>query len=224
MKTPILSLLSAVAILTSVTASAADALKDAAHPKFGGDGFTVVFDGKDMSNLKTDGNWKVQDDGTLDLVPRPGEKGWTRYGSYLWLKGDYADFIVDFEFKYGKGGNSGLYFRIGDEKDATASGFEIQILDSHGAKKELGHHDMGGVIRTTGPLGNASKPAGEWSRMTASLQDGQLKVILNGKLVQEFNLAEKKDAKKELAPKGKIAIQDHGQPFSVRNIQVKRLD
>ena len=202
----------------------AEPLQAAKHPEVGADGFTTVFDGKDLSKVKTKGNWQVQEDGSLKLVPRAGEKGWTRYPSYLWLPGDYGDFVVDFEFQYGKGGNSGLYFRISDEKDATASGHEIQILDSHGQKKALGHHDMGGVIRTNAPLGNASKPAGEWSRMTVSLKDGQLKVLLNGKLVQDFKLAEKLPANKELVAKGKIAIQDHGQPFSVRKIQVKSLE
>lgn len=223
MKVTRLLLSSSLACLLSAVA-AAEPLLDAKHPEFGADGFTAVFDGKDLSKLKTKGNWQIQEDGSLKLVPRAGEQGWTRYPSYLWLAGDYGDFVVDFEFQYGKGGNSGLYFRISDEKDATASGHEVQILDSHGQEKALGHHDMGGVIRTSAPLGNASKPAGEWSRMTVSLKDGQLKVILNGKLVQDFKLAEKLAANKELVAKGKIAIQDHGQPFSVRKIQVKSLD
>ena len=61
------------------------------------EGFTTIYDGKDLSKIKTTGNWKIQKDGSLYLEPRPGEKGWTRYGSYLWLKEDYADFVFDFE-------------------------------------------------------------------------------------------------------------------------------
>ena len=60
--------------------------------------FTVIYDGKDLSNIDTKGNWLIQDDGSLFLKPRPGEKGWQRYESYLYLKGDYADFTVDFEY------------------------------------------------------------------------------------------------------------------------------
>ena len=180
-------------------ATAAEALQDASHPKFPGEGFKVVFDGTDRSKLETQGNWVVKPDGILELVPRPGEHGWKRYGSYLWLPGEFADFVVDFEFQYGKGGNSGLYFRIGDTSDATASGFEIQILDSFGKGPKLGHHDMGGVIATNGPLGNASKPAGEWNRMTARLEGGRLTVVLNGKLVQDLDLADKKPPNKQLA-------------------------
>ena len=61
------------------------------------DGYTTLT-GKDLSNFKTEGNWKVEDGGVLHLVPREGEKGWKRYGSYLWLKQQYADFSLDLEY------------------------------------------------------------------------------------------------------------------------------
>ena len=157
------------------------------------------------------------------MEPRPGEKGWSRYGSYLWLKEDYKDFVFDFEYKHEKGGNSGLYFRIYDESDPTAHGFEVQILDCFG-KKKLGQHDLGGVIQTAGPLANGSKPAGEWNRMVVTMKEGRLSVVLNGKTVQDkLDLAASKPKNKKLADSGKIAIQDHGQKFWVRNLKVKSL-
>ena len=192
------------------------------HPADGDTSFTTIYDGKDLSKIKTEGNWKIQDDGSLHLTPRPGESGWTRYGSYIWLKDDYADFVFDFEYKHEKGGNSGLYFRCADEVDPTKSGFEVQILDCYG-KKELGQHDLGGVIQTAGPAKNASKKPGEWNRMTVTMKGDHLTVVLNGQLVQDINLAEKKPKDKELAPSGKICIQDHGLPFTVRNLRVKKL-
>ena len=132
--------------------------------------------------------------------------------------------MVDLDFKYEEGGNSGLYFRISDESDATAHGWEVQILDNYGQDTPLTNHDMGGVIGTSPPLENASLEPGEWNQMTVELVGTRLKVLLNGTLVQDFDLRERKPADKELADEGRIAIQDHGQPFSVRNIQVKRLD
>ncbi|MEM7385617.1 MAG: DUF1080 domain-containing protein [Verrucomicrobiota bacterium] len=206
------------ALISSAALMALGSVASADHHEF-----TTVFDGKDLSKIKTEGNWKIQEDGSLYLDPRPGEKGWTRYGSYLWLKEDYKDFVVDFEYKHPKGGNSGLYFRIYDESDATAHGFEVQILDCFG-KEKLGPHDLGGVIKTAGPLVNASKKPGEWNRMIVTMKDGKLTVELNGKKVQDqLDVAAKKPADKKLAEKGKIAIQDHGQPFWVRNIKVKSL-
>ncbi|MEM1294874.1 MAG: DUF1080 domain-containing protein [Verrucomicrobiota bacterium] len=212
MKTPLFLSFALFVSLVSVHAEAADA-----------EGFTIIYDGKDLSKIKTEGNWMIQEDGSLHLEPRPGEEGWKRYGSYIWLKEDYADFVFDFEFKYGKGGNSGFYFRCADEIDPTKSGFEVQILDSYGVEKELGHHDMGGVIKTNGPLKNMSKPAGEWNRMVVTMKGDNLHVVLNGEVVQDINLAEKKPEDKTLVPSGKICIQDHGQPFTVRNLRVKRL-
>ena len=92
------------------------------------------------------------------------------------------------------------------------------------AKRSLGPHDLGGVIKTAGPLVNASKKPGEWNRMVVTLKEGKLTVELNGRKVQDgLDLAAKKPKDKKLAAKGKIAIQDHGQPFWVRNIKVKKL-
>ncbi len=186
------------------------------------EGFETIYDGKDLSKIQTTGNWKIQDDGSLYLEPRPGEKGWQRYNAYLRLKEDYTDFVFDFEYKHEAGGNSGFYFRVADEADPVASGFEVQILDCWG-KEELGQHDLGGVIKTAGPLVNASKKPGEWNRMIVTLKGSRLTVELNGQKVQDIDLLEKKPADKALAATGKLSIQDHGQPFWVRNLRVKRL-
>ena len=58
-------------------------------------GFVTIFDGTDLSKLETEGNWKIQDDGSLYLEPRDGEEGWKRYHHYLWLKDNYGDFVFE---------------------------------------------------------------------------------------------------------------------------------
>jgi len=186
--------------------------------------FETIYDGSDLSRIETEGNWQIQEDGSLYLEPREGESGWKRYGSYLWIDGEYVDFVFDFEFKYEEGGNSGFYFRVADESDPVQSGFEVQILDCHGKEGELGHHDMGGVIRTAGPLANACREPGAWNRMVVTLRGSKLTVKLNGTLVQDrLDLMTKKPDGKTLAPEGKLCIQDHGQKFWVRDLKVKRL-
>lgn len=203
----------------------ADPANEVDHPPFPAEDFAILFDGKNLEKFTTEGNWKVNDGKVIELVPRPGEEGWERYGSYLWFPGeDYADFTADFEFKYEKGGNTGFYFAVSDRVDATANGFEVQILDSFGETKKLIHHDMGGVINTSPASENASLAPGEWNRITVTYEKGHLTVILNDKKVQDIDLAEKKPADKALAEKGSLAIQDHGQPLFLRNIQVKKLD
>lgn len=197
---------------------------EAGHPEKNAEGFVAVFDGADLSKLKTEGNWQIQEDGSLYLEPREGETGWKRYQDYLWLPDAYGDFVFDFEFKHEAEGNSGFYFRISDDSDPTLHGFEVQIKDSRGLEDEkMGHHDLGGVIKTQGASKNMSKEPGKWNRMTVSMKGNQLTVVLNGELIQDFDLSEKKPEDKVLPAEGLIAIQDHGIPFWVRNLQVKRL-
>src|SRR5689334_15490355 len=87
--------------------------------------------GKDLTkNWTTTGNWILGEDGAVTLKPRQGESGWTRYDAYLWLKGEYQDFEIDFEYKVEKGGNSGFYFHVGDVKKPVETGIEVQIYDS----------------------------------------------------------------------------------------------
>ena len=196
----------------------------AEHPAPDAEGFVTIFDGSSMEHLETEGNWKVAEDGSLVLEPREGEEGWTRYHHYLWLKETYGDFVFDFEYKLPAGGNSGFYFRAADRSDPVASGYEVQIMDSSGKPDdEMGPHDLGGIIKTKGASKNMSREPGEWSRMTVRLEDGQLIVTLNGEVIQDFDLAEEKPEGKELADEGLLSIQDHGQPFAVRNLRVKRL-
>lgn len=194
------------------------------HPEKEAEGFEVVFDGSNMEKLETEGNWTIGEGGALVLVPREGESGWKRYHHYVWLKESYGDFVFDFEYKHPKGGNSGFYFRVADKADPVTSGFEVQILDSLGKPDgKMGHHDNGGIIKTQGASKNMSKEPGEWNRMTVTMKGNQLKVVLNGEEIQNFDLAEKKPADKALASKGLISIQDHGQPFSIRNLRIKPL-
>lgn len=184
------------------------------------EGFTELTNGKDLSNFETEGNWKVEDDGAISLVPRPGEKGWTRYGSYLWFPKKYKDFEAHVEFKLPKKGNSGFYFRCADKIDPTKRGIEVQILDSHG-KEKLGHHDGGGVIRTAGPAKNMNKPAGEWNALVVRCVGTHLVVHLNGEQIQDLKLDQ--GPMKDRPLEGWIGLQDHGQPLHLRNIKIKEL-
>ncbi len=186
------------------------------------DGFVALYNGKDLTNFETEGNWIPEDDGVLSLQPRPGEKGWTRYGSYLWADKQYGDFIFDVEYKHPKGGNSGVFVRVKDPKNPVNTGIEVQILDSHGKKGKLGHHDCGGVIRTTGPSKNMAKPAGEWNRMIVTCKGSHMKVELNGEQIIDLDLAD--SAVKDRPLKGYVGLQDHGQLIWFRNIRIKPLD
>ena len=185
------------------------------------DGFVTLYNGKDLTGWTTTGNWLAEADGVLAIRPREGELGWKRYSAYLYTEKKYDDFIFKLEFKIPPEGNSGVFLNVADIADPVGQGLEVQILDSFGVEKELGHHDNGGIIKTAAPKKNASRPAGRWNQMTITSQGDQLKVELNGELIQDINLAES-DAK-DMPKSGRLALQDHGLPLEFRDIRIKEL-
>jgi hypothetical protein len=182
--------------------------------------FVPMFDGRTLSGWQSTGNWVVEEGGVITLKPRPGEEGWQRYDAYLTTARKYKDFILDLEFKIGEGGNSGVFLRVGDLQNHVDSGFEIQILDTHG-KENPGPHDCGGVIGTAAPSKNMAKPAGEWNRYIITCQGSQLKVELNGEQIIDLELD--KSAVKDRPSEGYISFQDEGKRVWYRNVRIREL-
>ena len=162
----------------------------------------------------TSGNWIVEKDGVLLIQPREGEQGWQRYGDYLWSEKKYKDFVLDVEYAYPPGGNSGVYFRVADRGNPVETGIEAQILDSSKKGEPLGHHDHGGIIRTVGATKNMSRPPNQWNRMVVTCVANHLQVDLNGEQITDIQLNE--GAMKDRPLEGYIGLQDHGQPHNLR--------
>ncbi len=185
--------------------------------------FESLFNGKDLSGWTTTGNWLPQDDGSLLIEPRAGEKGWQRYDAYLWSEKKYKDFVLDVEYLYPPGGNSGIYFRVADRNDPVEQGIEAQVLDSSAKKDPLGPHDHGGIVRTVGPSKNMSRPPHEWNRMVITCVGSHLQVELNGEQIVDTRLDE--GPMKDRPLEGYIGLQDHGEPNNLkfRNIRIREL-
>lgn len=186
-------------------------------------GWTRLYNGTDLTGWKTTGNWIAEPDGVLLISPREGELGWQRYADYLLTEKAYGDFILDLEYAYPKGGNSGVFFRIGDASDPVTTGIEAQILDSLGHTGEMTHHDHGGIISTQGASSNRSRTPGEWNRMIITARGQRLQVDLNGAQIIDIQLDE--SAVKDRPLKGFIGLQDHGRANEVRfrNLWLKEL-
>ena len=178
--------------------------------------------GDDLSkHWTTKGNWKI-DDGVVTLEPRPGEKGWTRYDSYLWLNDKYKDFEIEFEYKVEPRGNSGFYFNVGDRADPVAKGIEVQIYDAPASKDaKLTDHTSGGVIPGIPPKKNTAKPAGEWNRMRVLRKGNDVYIVLNNETVNQIQLDNPR--LKGRPDSGYIGFQDHGLPLALRNIRIRAL-
>lgn len=184
--------------------------------------FIDLLAGGDLKeHFQTTGNWSLSEHGVVQLQPREGEKDWTRYGDYLWLKNEYQDFQCEFEYRHEKGGNSGLYFNVTDRRKAVGTVIEVQIRDSAGAKHLDAHAVTGGILPRVAPRANATKPAGEWNHMSVTSVSGEVTVRLNGVLVNNVDLSHPQLKTK---PKlGFIGFQDHGLPFWLRNMRIREL-
>jgi hypothetical protein len=186
-------------------------------------GVDLLAGGDLNKNWFTEGNWKLDKDGVVQLVPRKGESGWTRYNMYLWAKQKYTDFVADFEYKVAKGGNSGFYFHVSDLKDPVKNGIEVQIYDSasKSPKDKLSDHDSGGIIPGFPPTKRNARPAGEWNHMVVTVKGKKVHVELNGETVNEVSLDQGQLGSR--APSGYIGFQDHGLPLALRHIKVREL-
>jgi len=177
------------------------------------------------THWETTGNWETQNDGSVQLTPRKGESGWTRYDAYLTSKKQYKNFEVQFDYKVEEHGNSGFYFHVGNVKDPVSTGIEVQIYDSGSKAKDakLTDHDSGGVIPGIPPTKNTAKPAGEWNTFDITVKGETLTIKLNGEQVNEVDLQANEKLKTRPAS-GFISFQDHGLPLSLRNIKIRELE
>ncbi len=185
--------------------------------------FKPLYNGKDLSGWKTTGNWLVQQDRSLLIQPRAGEKGWQRYDAYLWSEQKYKDFVLDLEYAYPPGGNSGVFFRVGDRDNPVSTGIEAQILDSSTKEGPLGPHDHGGIIGTAAASANMSQPPHHWNRMVVTCIGSHLQVELNGRQIIDTQLDQ--GAVKDRPLEGYIGLQDHGEPNNIkfRDIRIREI-
>jgi len=175
-----------------------------------------------LSHWQTDGNWTVNDAGHVVLEPRAGEEGWKRFGDYLTSRKTYGNFELHVEYRIPEDGNSGVFFRVQNPSKPVTTGIEAQVLDSFDERGKLGPHDNGGIIDTSGPSRNMSRPAGSWNHMIVIARDHHLRVVLNGEQIQDLSL--KNTSVADRAMEGHISLQDHGRPFRIRSIRIRELE
>jgi hypothetical protein len=89
-------------------------------------------------------------------------------------KESFKDFKIQAEYKLEAKSNSGIYLR---------GRYELQVLDDYGKEAES-HGHMGIYSRIPAKV-NASKPAGEWQTMEATIVGNRVTVILNGQKVHD---------------------------------------
>ena len=189
---------------TRLTWSAARAptLRRAKAPTWGAP--VMVFNQKDLSGWEAVGanEWRVVD-GVLTN---------TKAGGNLMTKATYEDFKLRVEFRYPKGGNSGIYLR---------GRHEVQIEDTGGREPAPDH--LGAIYGFLAPSEDAAGKPGEWQTLEITLVGRLVTVVLNGKTIIHAReipgITGGAIDSNEGAP-GPLLLQgDHG-PIEFRNIVV----
>lgn len=171
----------------------------------------ALFNGRDLTGWKLrhaggPNGWKVVD-GVLVNTPPSGD---------LVTEEKFQNFHLHLEYRIPPRSNSGIYLR---------GRYEIQIQDDYG-RTQLTREMNGAIYGRIAPTENASKPAGEWNSVQATLVGRRVTVVLNGKkIIDNQELAGPTggaldDREDELGP---LMLQgDHG-AIEFRNIAIKPL-
>jgi hypothetical protein len=208
------------AVCIAALGFAAPALSEDPKPP---EGFTSLFNGKDLDGWKATGKMDVWGTEKGVIVCKGGNGGW------LLTEKDFANYELRLEYKMSKGANSGVALRTPTTGDPAYQGMEIQLIDDEGWPGGLqSWQHTGAIYNVVPPKKQANKPIGEWNTMTITAKGPQIKVVLNGETLVDANL---KDYEKEHAEKhpgikrdkGKVGFQSYNTRVEFRNIYIKEL-
>jgi hypothetical protein len=198
------------------------------------------------------GTWRVLFDGKLTDAFRGWRsegfpQGWHVVDGTLDKEGDvddlvtkeqFGNFELELEWKIGKGGNSGVFYRATREYDHIYwSGPEYQLLDDANAGD--GHNRLtsaASAYALYGPPAGVVKPFDEWNKTRIVVNGNHVEHWLNGQKVVEYEfgsadwkakVAASKFAQYPnygLAKRGFIGIQgDHPGSLALRHIRIREL-
>ncbi len=186
------------------------------------DGFTVLFNGKDLDGWQGDVKGYAVEDGVLKCL-----------GGNLLTEKEYADFVFRFEFQLTPGANNGLGIRTPLEGDAAYVGMELQILDNTASiyanlKPYQYHGSVYGVIPARRGF---LRPVGEWNYQEVTVQGTKVKVVLNGTVIVDGDIAgaiangtmDQKEHPGLSNSRGHIGFLGHGSVVKFRNIRIREL-
>ena len=196
--------------------------------------WTMLFDGRTLKgwhNYDTPGKPVVGWSAENGVLVRSGE------GGDLTTDKPYANFELELEWMVERGGNSGIIYRIDHSGEKSyLSGPEMQILD------DAVHRDGKNPLTSAGAnyalhpaVPGLNKGPGVWNAVRLVVNGTHVEHWLNGKQVVSYELgsadweARRKASKFATAEqygratRGHIALQDHGDRVSFRNVRIREL-
>jgi hypothetical protein len=183
--------------------------------------------------------WTVED-GMIVFDPAAKKAG--KSGGDIVTNESFNDFHLELEWKIAKNGNSGIIFFVQDEptkyKNTWHTGPEMQVLDNDGhPDAKIISHRAGNLYDLIVGKEGAVKPYDQWNKVDIIFKKGKLDLILNDVNVVSTHVGD--DGWKELVRRSKfakgespdfakvlsghIALQDHGDKVSYRNIRIQKL-
>ena len=189
-------------------------------------GFYPLFNGKNLDGWRLIGGvgpGYVIENGNI-VCPSDG-------GGNLFTEKEYANFVLQLEFKLSEGGNSGIGLRAPYQGDAAYQGMEIQVLDDPAPVYETiqpAQH-CGSIYGVFAAKQGALKPTGEWNSYEITANGRRVSVKLNGTMIVDADLDTAKDpAVLKRHPglartTGHIGFLGHRSRVEFRNIRLREL-
>jgi hypothetical protein len=160
----------------------------------------VLFDGTTLQHFRTPAgatspsvSWRIAD-GALESIPN------ARRECDLWTAAEYDNFDLEFDWKVGLHGNSGVKYmiqapatdRLQDEEGEyiheSSLGFEFQLVDDHSPAANDPKHVSGALYNYLPPAQRASHPTGEWNSARLLVSGEHIEHWINGKRILAYSL------------------------------------
>jgi len=192
----------------------------------GREGFTTIFNGKDLGGWKGDTKGYGVTDGVIVC----------NKGGNLYYDKELADFAVRLEIRLPKGGNNGLSIRSPGQGNVAYEGMcECQVLDDNYEKNTGQKIDArqahGSAYGMVAAQRGYQRPIGQWNFQEVTVVGHTIKVELNGYPILNADLS-KVDMKTVMANSahpgkdrlsGLFGFLGHGDPVAFREISVKEI-
>ena len=182
-------------------------------------GFELLFNGTDL------GGWQeVQGEPGTFEVKDGVLAGRRTKGSAYWLstKEQYGDFELRIQFKIPPKGNSGVFIRAPHDGRTSQKGMEIQICDEPN-KTAPDKSSTGSIYQVVPARKFAHRPAGEWNDLWIQCNGDQVKVTINGEVVNEAKMSEH-EALKDRPREGYIGLSAHTDTVEFRNVRLRKIN
>jgi hypothetical protein len=196
-------------------------------------GWRLLFDGK------TTAGWRVfkKTEMTAGWTVEAGALTRSASAGDIVTVDEFDNFELTFDWMVAPGANSGVFGRVTEDSTAVwHSATEYQILDNKGhADGKKPETTAGSAYALYAPVKDVTKALGEWNQGKIVMKGAHVEHWLNGVKIVEFEVGsadwtervEKSKFKPYpqfgKAPRGRIAIQDHGDKVSYRNIKIRSL-